>query len=278
VDPVAESRPGGAACPRYRLLVAYDGTAYHGFQLQGAGLDTVAGRLEAALARLSPEGAEGRRVPVLGASRTDAGVHARGQVAAFSSRLTVPVARLPYALNSLLPRDIVVLDAARAPVDFNPMRRARYKIYRYRIWQSPLPSPFWRNWALHVPRDLDLDACRRALAPLVGTHDFAAFRDTGSSAQATRRTIYRADIKSEPLDSNHPAGGEFVTLTIAGNGFLYHMVRIIVGTLLEVGRGRLPVEITARALERGDRDELGPTAPPHGLWLERVSFEPFCSA
>jgi len=262
--------------PRYKLLAAYDGTAYHGFQLQRPGLDTVAGRLEAALGRISPEGQEGRRVIVMGASRTDAGVHARGQVAAFSSRLTVPVERIPSALNSLLPPDIVVLDAERVTAGFDPRREACCKLYRYHIWRSPLPSPFWRNWALHVPEELDVEACRRALTPLVGTHDFAAFRDTGSSARTTRRTVYRADLEVKPLGEEHPPGGQFVTLSIAGNGFLYHMVRIIVGTLLEVGRGRLAPEVTARALERGDRGELGPTAQAHGLWLERVSFEPFC--
>lgn len=258
--------------PRYRLLVAYDGTAYHGFQLQRPGLDTVAARLEAALARICPETERGERVLVAGASRTDAGVHALGQVCAFSSRTTVPVDRLPLALNSLLPPDIVVLRADRVPPEFDPRRHALSKAYAYRIWRSPLPSPFWRNRALHVVPELDLGACRAALPPVVGRHDFAAFRDTGSSAKTTIRTVTRALLEDRPVPPSHPAGGEFITVRLEGNGFLYHMVRIIVGTLIEVGLGRRPAEVVARALESGNRDDLGPTAPAHGLWLERVSY------
>lgn len=259
---------------RYRLLVAYDGSAYHGFQLQRPGLDTVAGRLESALGRICPEGSEGDgRVTVVGASRTDAGVHARGQVCAFSSRTTVPVERLPLALGSLLPRDIVVLEARPAPPDFDPRRDALSKIYCYRIWQSRLPSPFWRNWALHAPVPLDLEACREALRPLTGRHDFAAFRDAGSSAMTTVRTVESVSLEARPLPAGHPAGGEFISLWIRGGGFLYHMVRIVVGTLLEVGLGRLPPEAVARALASGRREELGPTAPPQGLWLEKVFYE-----
>ncbi len=258
--------------PRYRLLVAYDGTAYHGFQLQSPEMDTVSGRLEAALGHLCPEGRRGERVVVTGASRTDAGVHARGQVCAFSSLMTVPVERLPLALNSLLPPDIVVLGAERTRPDFDPRREARWKLYCYRIWRSSLPSPFWRNWALHVPVELDLAACRAALAGLTGRHDFAAFRDAGSSARTTVRTVRGAALEAGPLPARHPPGGELLSLWIEGDGFLYHMVRIIAGTLIEVGLGRLSPGVVAAALETGDRGLLGPTAPPHGLWLERVSY------
>ncbi len=259
--------------PRYKLTVAYDGAAYHGFQLQAPGQDTVAGRLEGALARVCPEGARGERIVVEGASRTDAGVHARGQVCAFSSRMTVPLDRLPLALNSLLPPDIVVLAAEAAPPRFDP-RRAASKTYCYRIWRSRLASPFWRERALHVPQALDLEACRAALAPLVGEHDFGAFRDTGSSAVTTVRRLDRAEVEARPLRPGWPEPGEFVALWFEGSGFLYHMVRIIVGTMLEVGLGRLPALVTRQALASGKRAALGPTAPAHGLWLERVVYGP----
>jgi len=271
-DALRRGRPADDV-PRYSLVVAYDGTAYHGFQLQRPGLDTVAARLEAALAKISPEGERGERVVVTGASRTDAGVHAKGQVCAFSSRLTVPCDHLPLALNSHLPPDIVVLSARRAAPGFDPRGDAVSKTYRYYVWRSPLPSPFYRKWSLHFPFRLDLEACRAALEPLEGRHDFAAFRDTGSSAQTTTRTIHRASIESRPVPAWHPPGGEVLTFEVTGDGFLYHMVRIIVGTLLEVGQGRLPPDITLKALRSGVREELGPTAPAHGLWLERVSYK-----
>jgi tRNA pseudouridine38-40 synthase len=259
--------------PRYRLVVAYDGAAYHGFQLQGPTLDTVAGRLEEALARVCPEGQEGGRVPVEGASRTDAGVHALGQVCAFSSRLTVPLERLPVAVNSHLPADISVLSAERVPPEFEPRRHARAKTYAYHLWRSRVPSPFWRDRALQVVQELDLDACRAALAPLEGRHDFAAFRDLGSSAKTTVRTITRVELASRPLPSGWPLSGEFITLRLTGDGFLYHMVRIILGTVLDVGWGRLPPLITRQALASGKRAALGPTAPAHGLWLEGVVYD-----
>jgi len=263
----------GGDLPRYRLVVAYDGTAYHGFQLQDPRLDTVASRLERALGRVCPEGeVVGGRVRVEGASRTDAGVHAVGQVCAFSSCTTVPVDRLPLALNSLLPPDIVVLRADRVRPDFDPRREAVAKTYVYRIWRSRLPSPFWRRYALHVPHGLDLDACREALAHLVGRHDFAAFRDTGSSARTTVRTILSAELDTEPFPATWPVPGEMWSVRLTGNGFLYHMVRIIVGTLLEVGLGKLPPSVTRSALETRRRTDLGPTAPAHGLWLERVVY------
>ncbi len=262
---------GAGTLPRYRLVVAYDGSGYHGFQLQAPGLDTVAGRLEKALARVCPEGTAGERVIVEGASRTDAGVHARGQVCAFSSRMTVPPNRLPLALNSLLPPDIVVLRADRVAPDFDP-RRALSKIYCYRIWRSRLPSPFWRDRALHVVPELDLDACRAALAPLAGEHDFAAFRDTGSSARTTVRRLRHAELQARPLPPEWPEPGELVSVRFEGSGFLYHMVRIIVGTMLEVGLGRLPALITRQALASGKRAALGPTAPACGLWLEKVVY------
>lgn len=258
--------------PRYRLVVAYDGSAYHGFQLQTPGLDTVAGRLEEALARICPEGAAGERIVVEGASRTDAGVHARGQVCAFASRMTVPLDRLPVALNSLLPSDIVVLTADKVAAGFDP-RRARSKTYCYRMWRSRLPSPFWRERALHVVQEMDLEACRVALEPLVGRHDFTAFRNSGSSAKTTVRTITRADLEERPLPAGWPVAGEFVSVWLSGDGFLYHMVRIIVGTLLEVGQGRLSPLVVRQALASGKRVALGPTAAAHGLWLESVVYD-----
>lgn len=276
--PVTSPRAPGASElnreRRYALLVAYDGSAYHGFQLQAPGLETVAAQLEAALARISPEGASGERVVVLGASRTDAGVHALGQVCAFTSRLTVPAERLPVAINRHLPPDIVVLAVRPVGADFDPVRDALTKRYRYQIWRSAAPSPFWRRAALHLAKPLDLGACRSALGALGGEHDFAAFRDVGSSAVTTVRTVFEARLEERVLPRWHASGGELVTLHIQGNGFLYHMVRIIVGTLIEVGWGRLPPTVVATALKSGRRADLGPTAPAHGLWLEQVAYDP----
>jgi tRNA pseudouridine38-40 synthase len=194
-----------------------------------------------------------------------------GQVCAFSSRMTVPVERLPVAVNSLLPADIAVLSAERVASDFDP-RRASSKTYCYRIWRSRLPSPFWRDRALHLSQRLDLEACRVSLKALIGEHDFAAFRDSGSSAKTTVRKISRAELETRPLAPDWPGEGEFISIWFSGTGFLYHMVRIIIGTLIEVGQGRLSPLVVAQALLSGKRVALGPTAPAQGLWLESVSY------
>ncbi|MEW6725158.1 MAG: tRNA pseudouridine(38-40) synthase TruA [Bacillota bacterium] len=241
----------------YRLTVQYDGTAYRGFQLQPEG-PTIQGELEQALLRLT-----GEEVRVHGAGRTDAGVHARGQVVSLTSQLTIPVERLPLALNSVLPRDIVVVGAAMAEPEFHARFSARGKTYSYTIWNQLFPSPFWRNYAWHLKEPLDIQAMRAAADQLVGEHDFSAFQASGSSARNPVRTVSRLDCRQE---------GPLVLVTVTANGFLYHMVRNFVGLLVAVGTDHLSPEDTSLILAGRDRTQAPPTAPPQGLCLEEVHY------
>jgi tRNA pseudouridine38-40 synthase len=241
----------------YRLLLAYDGTAFHGFQRQPRQV-TVQGELEAALLRLT-----GRRAPVIGASRTDAGVHATGQVAVWAPLdCRIPPERLGQALNDALNPRIVVRSCTPVADDFDPRRAARAKTYVYRIWTGEAPSPQQARfvWWLAVP--LNLPALDRLAQKFTGCHDFRAFRGEGSSARTTTRRIYAAGW-------THVNG--MWTFRVTGNGFLYHMVRMMVGAMVaEVAEGR------AGLVESGLRHPEGPKvarpAPAQGLCLERVDY------
>lgn len=253
--------------PRYRLLIAYDGTDFHGWQRQEPPdrepLRTVQGVLEEAVAVVT-----GSRVPVVGASRTDAGVHAIGQVAAFTSETRVPVEKLPLAINARLPADVRVRAAELAHDGFDPISDCVSKCYRYTIRHSDrglggedlfVRRTIWNTW-----HRLDADAMRSTAAALVGTHDFAAFAQVNHGRESTVRTIHGCTVLS-------PSPG-LAVLEVAGSGFLYNMVRIIAGTLVEAGRGKLGAEDVRRALATGDRTVTGPTLPPHGLRLEWVRY------
>lgn len=242
-----------------KLTLQYDGTAYAGFQRQPNGM-TIQERLEDALRLITGEPA----LKIGAASgRTDAGVHARGQVVHLRTASQIPIQRWPYALNSRLPADIVAVGAEIAPEAFHARYWALEKRYRYTFELSPFPSPLHRHYAYHWGRPLDLAAMRAAAALLVGQHDFAAFRSTGGSAQTTTRTITRLElIEAAP----------FLYLDIAADGFLYNMVRIIAGSLLEVGAGRRSVAEIGQALVTGERRFAGKTLPPHGLCLEEVLY------
>lgn len=253
------ARPGAEAERRIALRVEYDGTRYAGFQRQRPGRASIQSELERALGKLF-----GTPASVVAAGRTDAGVHARGQVVAFTCRTPMPVERIPYALNAHLPDDIVVQSARTVAPGFHPGRAARSKLYRYSIWNGPFVSPFWRLYAYRWQRPLDLERMKAAAALLEGTHDFRAFRATGSSAKTTVRTIFRCEPVADP---------PLVHLMVEGDGFLYNMVRIIAGTLLEVGEGRRSVESVAAALASGRRDDAGRTLPAQGLCLMEVRFE-----
>ncbi len=247
--------------PNVRLTLAYDGTAYHGFQKQsGSGLPTIQETLERCLAELS-----GAALKVTGASRTDAGVHARGQVVNFvTGRWGIPTERIPAALNGVLPGDIAALDAREVPADFHARYSAVAKTYSYTLYNHPVRSPFQRLYSLHVPGALDLRAMRLAARYLTGRHDFSAFQATGRPVQSAVRTLTRADIEAQaPL----------VRLVFRADGFLYNMVRIMAGTLLEVGLGRLDPEALPDIIAAGDRARAGPTVPPHGLCLEEVEYD-----
>jgi tRNA pseudouridine38-40 synthase len=243
---------------RVLLTISYDGTNYVGWQRQLNGV-SVQQRLEEALFRLLDT-----ETPVTGASRTDAGVHALGQCAHFDTRSTIPADRFPFALNTFLPPDIKVIEGREVDGFFHARFDAIGKTYTYRIHNAPHPSALYRNMMAHVPVKLDLQAMNQAVRDLFGTHDFAAFQAVGGTAKTTVRTLTYAELKRE---------GERLTLVVQGNAFLYNMVRIIAGTLLEVGKGKLDVRCFRKAFDTGDRLCLGPTAPACGLELTQVFYQ-----
>jgi tRNA pseudouridine38-40 synthase len=224
--------------------------------------------LEEALAPI-----EGSAVVVHGAGRTDSGVHALGQVASFTLTNPISIADLKQALNATFnaasAADVRVLTLEQAPDDFNARFSARAKLYRYRIVNAELISPFERRFAWHVPRPLELEPMRRAARDLAGEHDFAAFQAAGGSVRTSVRTITRSEWTEKRLD----AGGCLLDYEIAGNGFLKYMVRSIVGTLIEIGYGRRDVNSIRDLLASGERSLVGQTAPPHGLYLVRVDYD-----
>ncbi|HTK29451.1 MAG TPA: tRNA pseudouridine(38-40) synthase TruA [Vicinamibacterales bacterium] len=242
----------------FRITVAYDGTGFAGWQRQANGT-SVQGLLEEALADLA-----GGPVAVTGAGRTDAGVHALAQVASF--RLDPPRDPLTIvrAVNARLPPAIRVLAAETAADDFNARFSARAKTYRYRIWNADVINPFERAYTWHVPGGLDVAAMARAAGRLTGRRDFAAFQSAGTPTETTEREVFASTV--------HGGDGALVTYDITGNGFLRHMVRAIVGSLVEIGRGRRGDGWIGDVLESRDRSQAGPTAPPEGLFLVRVEY------
>jgi len=247
--------------PLYRVTLAYDGTDFRGFQLQRPGGRTVQGVLEEALSRL----AGGPRVAVFGAGRTDAGVHALGQVASFDLPREVEALDLRRALNGLLPEDVRVLDAAVAPPGFHARKSAVSKVYRYELDCGGVQLPQRRRFAGFVSGSLDEGQVRAAAALYLGRHDFASLASSGGSARTTVRTVLRSEAVF--------AGGVLVYETEA-DGFLRKMVRSMVGGLLAAGRGAVAVEDLARALEARDRRAWPAPAPARGLTLVRVLYPP----
>lgn len=251
-----ETPPEGTR--RILLTLSYDGTAYAGWQLQENAV-AVQQRLEEALCRLT-----GERIRVTGASRTDAGVHALGQRAHFDTKSHIPPDKYPFALNTCLPEDIRVLTGCEVPSDFHARFDARGKRYTYRIHNAPHASALYGRITAHVPQRLDVPLMRKSLGALLGTHDFAAFQAAGGTAKTTVRTISMAELTQD---------GDELTLVVEGNAFLYNMVRIIAGTMLDIGMGRLSSDAFTHALESGGRLALGVTAPARGLELTRVYYE-----
>jgi tRNA pseudouridine38-40 synthase len=243
--------------PTLKLTLQYDGTNYVGWQRQPNGT-SIQELIERAL-----EPIEGKPVTIIGAGRTDAGVHAMGQVASVRLASTLDPATLGRALNAALPEDIRVVQVERVSPDFNARFSATGKVYEYRVYAGAFVPPFERRYAWHVPQPLDVARMRSAASALVGTHDFSAFRAAGSDAATSERTLHRLD-----LSADLPR----LMLVAAGDGFLRHMVRTIVGTLVEVGLGRRSVESVAAALASRDRAQAGPTAPAHGLFLVKVEY------
>ena len=260
---LSHHRPSAADYPpegqrRFRLSVEYDGTASCGWQRHING-PSVQQTLEEALSRLTQES-----VSLVGSSRTDAGVHARGLCAHFDSATRIPAEKLAFALNTMLPGDVRIHESSLAPEGFHARFSACGKVYRYAFCNARHDRAIGRQYAAHIPLPLDVAAMQREADSLLGTHDFAAFAASGSVARNTVRTIYRAQVTRR---------GDEVTLLVLGDGFLYNMMRIIAGTLAEVGTGKRPEGAIARAIATGDRLALGQTAPARGLTLEAVLYE-----
>lgn len=293
---------------RILLRVAYDGTNYHGWQLQ-PNAATIEGELNRALCALT-----GEEIVVTGASRTDAGVHALGNVAVFDTTSRIPAEKFSYALNQRLPEDIVIQSSKQVADDFHPRHCDCRKTYEYDILNRTFPLPAYRNTAYFLYGTLNIEAMRRACQAFLGEHDFASFCAAGAQVQTTVRKIYSLEVECRPLteagtpvppasgeavnaaDGKHgeqvqqaqpesgetaiPAAGgvnagsadQLLTIRVKGNGFLYNMVRIIAGTLVEVGRGHIKPEEVAGIIAAKDRAKAGPTAPARGLRLVEIEY------
>lgn len=241
------------------LKVAYDGTAYHGFQRQSPPVVAVQNVLERKLAMVF-----GDSVELAASGRTDAGVHAYGQVVNFFTNGRIPTDKVPLAVNSLLPADIVVKEAWEADANFSARHSAKAKTYIYRIQQGSTPNPLTARYAWYERRPLDVEKMQGALDMLKGKHDFSAFRAAGGAPMSPVRTIYEARVEKKP--------GDILEFTIYGNGFLYHMVRNIIGTVANVGLGRISLERFAEIFASLDRGQASATAPACGLYLHSVEY------
>jgi len=242
---------------RVALRLEYIGTAYAGWQRQKNGV-AIQQVVEDALSRLLKQ-----EIRVTGAGRTDAGVHAMGQVCSFDYCGTIPPDRLQYAVNPLLPADIRAIGSWQTQLDFHPVRDAVEKTYCYMLLLRDAESALYANRVWRVSSDLDLIAMRQAAAQLEGTHDFSSFMAAGSQVKTTVRTIYRTQIQQK---------GELVAFVITGNGFLYNMVRIMMGTLVEIGRGKRDANTMQKIIGACTREAAGITAPAWGLYMQQVKF------
>lgn len=240
-----------------KLTVEYDGTAYHGWQIQ-PGLPTIQGVLQEIVKRIS-----GEDVAITGASRTDSGVHALGQVANFRTQKDLAPDRWQRAFNGLLSPDIVIRRVETTPEDFDARRAAKEKTYRYAILNAPYPSALERHWLLHIHEPLELASMGEAAAILIGEHDFSSFRAADGGDRNPVRHVQEASLRSH---------GNRIDFVITANGFLKHMIRIVVGTLLDVGRGKTTPDDFRHILQSRDRQQAGRTAPPHGLCLVHVGY------
>jgi len=241
----------------YKVIIQYDGTDYHGWQVQPNRV-TIQGELTRILSQL-----DDRPVTVYGAGRTDAGVHAEGQVANFWLEHRFSSRELRDAMNGNLRRDIRILDALALDDAFNARTSAKLKNYRYRIWNADVGNPFLSRYVYQYRKRLDIDEMHEAAAALVGAHDFSAFTPAQSDAEDHFRTLQKLDLERD---------GEIVSITAAASGFLRYMVRTIAGTLIDVGRGRRSAKSVRLALESRMRSNAGPTAPACGLTLMRVDY------
>lgn len=242
---------------RVMLTVAYDGTNYHGWQIQ-PNVTTIESVLNETLSALFQE-----EIRVIGASRTDTGVHALGNIAVFDTQARMPAEKISYALNQRLPEDIRIQSSIEVPGDFHPRRQNSRKTYEYKIWNSRFPMPVYRLYTHFTYAPLDILLMQEAAAYLLGEHDFKSFCSVNTAAETTVRTIYGITVDK---------AGELITIRVTGSGFLYNMVRIIAGTLMEAGRGNIAPARIADILNACDRTKAGPTAPACGLTLVKYEF------
>ncbi len=250
---------------RYRITVAYDGTNYHGWQEQ-AGAVTIESVLNETLSRVL-----GEDIHVMGASRTDAGVHAYGNVAVFDSETTIPGDRISYAVNPHLPEDIRIMRSEETDPDFHPRYAACRKTYAYHIYNGRIPNPARRLYSCQVPVPLDLGAMQEAGKYMEGTYDFKCFCAAGAQVKTTVRTVNEVRvIRNTAADGE----GEEITVFVTGEGFLYNMVRIMVGTLIKVGRHVYPPSHVEEIIASRDRTLAGDTAPAKGLFLQKIEYLP----
>ncbi|HOK49033.1 MAG TPA: tRNA pseudouridine(38-40) synthase TruA [Sedimentibacter sp.] len=240
-----------------KLIIAYDGTAYHGWQSQ-LNKPTIQETIEKALYTVMKQ-----KIDLTGSGRTDAGVHALGQVANFKADTNIPENKIKIALNANLPPDIRILESVDVDMDFNARYDAHDKTYMYQIYNDRVLNPFYARYSCFVPRVLNIDKMEEALKMILGTHDFKAFMASGSNVKTTVRTILEARLERE---------GSLIRLYVKGDGFLYNMVRIIAGTLIDIGKGLKDASCIERALKDKDRRDLGQTAPPQGLFLMKVNY------
>ncbi len=243
---------------RIKLVVAYEGTAYCGWQIQPNGI-TIEECLNSALSELfkSP-------IKVIGASRTDAGVHSKGNVAIFDVDTRMEPTRVSFALNQLLPDDIVVIDSCQVDDDWHPHMVESVKTYEYHIINDIFPDAIRRNTTYHYHHKLDVDAMREAAKFLEGEHDFTSFASVKSQVKTFTRTLYKVDVAKVENE---------IIIKCVGNGFLYNMVRIIAGTLIQVGCGKFKPEDMQKIIDAKDREMAGPTAPAHGLTMIGIEYK-----
>lgn len=242
---------------RIKLIIEYDGSNYHGFQRQ-INAHTIQAEIEQGISKLT-----GENITIISAGRTDTGVHALGQVVAFDTDSRIPFDRWSLALNSVLPPDIRVIKSELAPADFHPRYDAISKIYNYKIYRKEQGKTIFRNYALCMTEPLNIPAMQEACKLIEGTHNFKSFCASGSSVKNFERTV-----KSCTLTEEWP----FVNLEIEANGFLYNMVRIIMGTLLEIGQNNLKPDSITHIIKAENRAAAGPTAPPQGLYMVEVKY------
>lgn len=241
-----------------KLLIEYDGSNYSGWQFQENAI-SIQETIQDAIKKVT-----GESVKLIGSGRTDAKVHALGQVANFLTNSTIPGDRFKYALNIKLPDDITILESEEVSLDFHSRFSATYKKYKYLIYNNEIPSALLRNYTFHVKEELNIEDMKKAARFFIGTHDFASFMATRSDVKTTVRTIYDVRINKNK---------EIIEVVVEGNSFLRNMIRIIIGTLVEVGKGKIKIFDIEKIILSKNRMAAGPTAPPQGLYLERVFYD-----